>query len=122
MSKKTVIFGATTHTYRYAYLAANKLSSHGHEIVPLGIRSGSVANEEILDINTRPTLKDVDTVTMYLRPAYQTEFEDYLISLGPKRIVFNPGTENPSFEEKARAHNIETLHACTLVMLSADQY
>ena len=122
MTKKTVIIGASTNPSRYSYLAANRLSSYDHPIVPIGIKKGEVAGESILDLNSKPAIDEVDTVTMYINPQRQEELYDYILSLNPKRIIFNPGTENPILEEKAEAQNIETLHACTLVMLSADQY
>lgn len=122
MSKKTVIIGATPNSSRYAYFAANKLVNYGHEIVPVGIKKGEVEGKEILDLRTQPRLEDVDTVTLYLNPFNQRDWEDYILSLNPKRIIFNPGTENPDLVEKAKSQKIETIYGCTLVMLSAGTY
>ncbi|WP_425392386.1 CoA-binding protein [Ekhidna sp.] len=122
MSKKTVILGATTNPMRYAYLAAERLKAHDHEIVPVGIKKGDVFGEQILDLREKPTIDDVHTVTMYVGPRNQQEWEDYILSLNPKRIIFNPGAENPSLDEKANKKGIETLKACTLVMLSNKLY
>ena len=122
MSKKTVVFGASTNPSRYAYMAANKLHNYNHEIVPLGIKKGEVAGADILDLRTRPVIDHVHTVTMYMSAQNQSEWEDYILSIKPKRIIFNPGAENPSLQQKANEQNIETLEACTLVMLSANQY
>lgn len=122
MSKKTVIIGATTNPTRYAYLAAERLKKNNHEIIPVGIKKGQVFNEEILDLHSKPRIDDVDTITLYVGPQNQSEWEEYLVSLNPKRIIFNPGTENPSLVEKAENNGIETLNACTLVMLSANTY
>ena len=122
MRKKTAILGATTNPARYAYLAAERLSAHNHEIVPIGIKKGAVFGHEILDLRQKPNISGIDTVTMYIGPQNQREWEDYIISLNPKRIIFNPGAENPSLAHKASENNIETINACTLVMLGNGLY
>jgi predicted CoA-binding protein len=122
MKKKTVIIGATTNPGRYAYLAADMLTEYQHEIVPLGIRKGIVFGKEIIDIRTKPKLTDVDTVTLYIGPHRQPEWYDYILSLRPRRIIFNPGTENEELERLAGEKGIEILEACTLVMLRSNQY
>lgn len=120
--KKTVIIGATTNEGRYAYLAAEMLSQYGHEIVPVGIKAGQVMGKDILPIRQKPDIRDVDTITLYIGPAHQPEWYDYLLGLKPKRIIFNPGTENPAFEKMAEDQGVEALEACTLVMLRSGQY
>ncbi|MTI22053.1 CoA-binding protein [Fulvivirga sp. RKSG066] len=120
--KKTAIIGATTNPARYAYFAAELLKEHGHEIVPIGIKKGEVAGENILDMRQKPHVEGIDTITLYLGPQNQPEWYDYLLSLKPKRIIFNPGTENRELAEKAEQNNIETLEACTLVMLRVGNY
>ncbi|WP_375578459.1 CoA-binding protein [Marivirga tractuosa] len=122
MSKKTVIIGATTNPSRYAYFAADRLTNAGHEIVPVGIKKGEVFGEEILDIREAPKVEDVDTITLYLGARHQPEYYDYLLSLNPKRIIFNPGTENPELVKLANEKGIETEYACTLVMLGSGVY
>ena len=118
--KKTVLIGASTDPSRYAYKAANSLVNHGHELIPLGIRSGKVAGKDI--ILDKPDLKGVDTVTLYVGPQNQTGWIDYIINLKPKRILFNPGTENEELMNKAEKNNIEVIEGCTLVMLSLGTY
>ncbi len=120
--KKTVIVGATTNSGRYAYLAAESLTSYKHEIVPIGIRKGDVFNKPILSIREKPAIQAVDTITLYIGPQHQPEWYEYLIGLRPKRIIFNPGTENTEFKKKAEAAGIQTFEACTLVMLRTGQY
>ncbi len=120
--KKTLIVGATTNPERYAYLAAQRLTEHGHPIVPLGIKKGEVAGQPILDLREKPKIEGIDTITMYIGPRHQGEWMDYLISLKPNRIIFNPGTENEEFEKKAREAGIKTEEACTLVLLSTGQF
>lgn len=121
-SKKTVIIGATPNPARYAYLAAENLLEKNHEIVPVGIKHGDVFGHSILDIRQKPKIENVDTVTMYIGPRHQPEWYEYILSLNPRRIIFNPGTENHEFELMAEAKDIETLEACTLVMLRTHQY
>lgn len=119
---KTVIIGATPNTSRYAYLAAEMLMEYDHEFVPVGIKKGELFGKQILDIRTKPVISDVDTVTMYIGPQHQPEWYDYIIGLKPRRIIFNPGTENYEFETLAKENNIEPIEACTLVMLRTGQY
>lgn len=122
MSKKTVVIGASTNPSRYAYIAANMLTDYGHEIVPVGIKKGEVAGEEIQDLREQPKIDGVDTVTLYLGPQNQPEWYDYILGLHPKRIIFNPGTENTELNKKAREKGIETVMGCTLVMLRSNTY
>ena len=122
MSKKTVIIGATPNQGRYAYLAAGMLTEYDHEIVPMGIKTGEVFNKPILDLRGKPKVDGVDTVTLYIGPRHQPEWYDYILSLKPKRIIFNPGTENEEFEQRAEAEGVEALQACTLVLLRSHQF
>lgn len=120
--KKTVIIGATPNPSRYAFLAAERLKNYGYEFIPIGIKKGEVYGEEILNLRDKPKIEDVDTVTLYLGPQNQPEWYEYILGLNPKRIIFNPGTENYEFEEKARMQGIDVLEACTLVMLGVGNY
>jgi len=120
--KKTVIIGATTNPSRYAYIAAGMLNDYKHEIVPVGIKKGMVFGKEIEDIYQKPLIKDVDTVTLYIGPQHQPQWYNYILDLKPKRIIFNPGTENEEFEHLAEEKGIEALEACTLVLLRSNQY
>ncbi|MCW5912935.1 MAG: CoA-binding protein [Cyclobacteriaceae bacterium] len=122
MSKKTVIVGATTNPGRYAYIAAEMLTEYHHEIIPVGIKSGVVFGKEILPIQSKPRINDVDTITLYIGPKHQPEHYEYLLSLKPKRVIFNPGTENPDFEKLVEASGAEAWRACTLVLLRSGQY
>lgn len=118
--KKTLVLGATTNPERYAYLAVQRLKQKGHEVVPIGVKEGKVSGIEIL--HGQPAVPDVDTVTLYIGPQRQPEYYDYILSLQPKRIIFNPGTENPELVQLAEKQGIETVEACTLVMLSIGAY
>jgi predicted CoA-binding protein len=118
--KKTLVLGATPNTSRYAYLAANKLVRHGHEIVNVGIKTGEVAGVPI----EKPEIihSDIDTITLYVGPHNQPSLYNYILNTKPRRIVFNPGTENPELESMAKEKGIETIEACTLVMLSIGNF
>jgi predicted CoA-binding protein len=118
--KKTVVLGASENPARYSYLAVEKLNRYGHPVVAIGNRPGKIGNTTI--ITEHPDEKEVDTVTLYLNPELQKLYYDYILSLHPKRIVFNPGTENAELANLAKANGIEPLEACTLVLLGTGQY
>jgi predicted CoA-binding protein len=120
--KKTVVVGATTNPSRYAYLAAERLTQHQHEIVPIGIKKGEVFSQSILPIREHPKIADVDTITMYIGPRHQPEYYNYLLGLKPKRMIFNPGTENNELMTMATEQGIEVVTGCTLVMLGVGNY
>lgn len=118
--KKTVVLGATPNPARYAFLATQRLTKYGHEAVPVGIRTGEI--DGIAIQNGQPALENTDTVTLYIGPDRQPPYYDYIFSLQPKRIIFNPGTENPELKQLAEEKGIETVEGCTLVMLSIGGY
>lgn len=119
---KTVIIGATPNSSRYAFMAAQTLKNNKHEFVPIGIKKGEVQGQPIQQIFDKPTIKDVDTVTMYIGPQRQPPWYDYILSLKPRRIIFNPGSENEEFAKLAESKGVEVIEACTLVMLRTKQY
>ena len=118
--KKTVVLGASSNPARYSYLAIQRLRAHDHPVVAIGRRLGQVAGINISKDHL--TEDDVDTITLYLNPKNQVEYYDYILNLHPKRIIFNPGTENDELIRKAKENNIKPIIACTLVMLSTGQY
>ncbi|MEP3387648.1 MAG: CoA-binding protein [Reichenbachiella sp.] len=120
--KLTVVLGATTDPSRYAYLAAERLESHHQPFKLVSIKKGELFGQEFLDLKTKPNIEGVDTVTLYIGTARLTEWIDYILSLQPKRIIFNPGTENMELAKAAEAMGIETVFGCTLVMLGTGQY
>ncbi|HLU16806.1 MAG TPA: CoA-binding protein [Edaphocola sp.] len=120
ISKKTLVLGASENPSRYSNRAIHMLRSIGHEVVAIGAEAGMVLDVEY--DNQLKDFEDIDTVTLYLNPKRQEPYFDYIISLKPKRIIFNPGTENPVLEELAEQNGIEALEACTLVLLSTGQY
>ena len=118
--KKTLIIGASSNPERYSYLAAERLLAHGHDIELIGKRQDMIFNRTI-DTQKKP-FTDIDTVTLYLSAKFQMEYYDYILSLHPKRVIFNPGTENPELELMLNNNNIQTEEACTLVLLGTGQY
>lgn len=120
--KKTVIIGATPNTSRYAFMAAERLTGANIEFVPVGIKKGEVFGKEILPLREKPAIEEVHTVTLYVGPQNQVEWYEYILSLKPKRIVFNPGTENDELQEMARGQGVEVVEGCTLVMLGVGTY
>lgn len=120
--KKTVILGASDNPARYAQIALEMLKEYNHPVVPMGIHGGEFRGETILDLKEKPFVHDVDTVTLYLSPKNQKEWYEYILSLQPKRIIFNPGTENQELIELAGKDDIEAVIGCTLVMLRTGQY
>jgi predicted CoA-binding protein len=119
--KTTVVLGASDNPGRYSYLAVHRLRNFDHPVIAIGKKPGQVAGIEIKK-GPQPPEEGVDTVTLYLNPLHQKMYYDYIISLKPKRIIFNPGTENDELSVLAHKNGIKTLEACTLVMLSTGQY
>lgn len=119
-NKPTVVIGASPNSDRYSYKATISLQQHQQTVYPIGIRTGKINDLEI--ITDKPKLENIDTVTLYVGPDNQASWMDYIFSLNPRRIIFNPGTENPVFETLAESKGIEALEACTLVLLSINQY
>lgn len=124
MMKKTLIIGATTNPDRTAYQAAGMLKDRGHEFVPVGIKEGDLFGQKILmkDQLTDFSSGPIDTVTLYVRAELQKDWYEDILLMRPKRVIFNPGTENQEFQEKLSDAGIEPLMACTLVLLSTGQY
>ena len=119
-TKKTLVIGASDNPARYSYLAIKRLVSRNHPVLALGKRQGVV--DGVIIEQEKKDWKDIDTVTLYLNPANQKQYYDYLISLKPRRIIFNPGSENEELDELAKKSGIKTQEACTLVLLSTGQY
>lgn len=120
MSKDTVVIGGTSSEEKYGYKATVSLKNHGHKVYPVDLREGEIEGIKVL--TGKPAIQNVDTVTLYVGPKHQTDWKEYIFSLKPKRVVFNPGTENEAFEAEIRAKGIEAVEACTLVMLSIGNY
>lgn len=120
MEKKTLIIGSSEDPTRYASLAAGRLRKHDVSFVPLGIKTGTIEGQPI--VTGKPDLKDIHTVTLYISPKRQPEYYDYIISLHPKRVIFNPGTENDDFAQQLENKGIEAIEGCTLVMLGTGTY
>jgi len=120
LKKKTLVIGASLKQERYSYLAINKLVNHGFEVVGLGLKSGIVAGVKI-DAELK-LYENIHTVTLYVNPSIQKMYYNFILELKPERVIFNPGTENPEFYKILEKNNIQFEVACTLVLLSTNQY
>ena len=119
-NKKTLVLGASTKPDRYAYLAITKLVDKGHSVLAIGQNAGEVAG---VKTQTKAIpLKNIDTITLYLNPARQRDYYNYIVEARPKRVIFNPGTENPELYQLLTLNNIKAEQACTLVLLTTNQY
>ena len=120
MNKKTLVFGASLKPYRYSHLALSRLVENGIETVAFGKKEGEVAG---VRIQTKlGGFKDLHTITLYMNPVKQRPFYDELVRLAPRRVIFNPGTENPELEALLHDRGIETERACTLVLLATGMF
>ena len=120
MNHPTLIFGASNNPTRYSYKATELLQIKGHNVYPVGVKKGKINNIDIINDHIKPD--GVDTLTLYVNAGIQADNEAYLLSINPKRVIFNPGTENPVLANKFKDQGAEVLNACTLVMLNTGQY
>ncbi len=118
--KKTLVIGASLNEYRYSNMAIRSLVDHNINVIAIGLRKGIVAGVNI-ELG-EPDFQDIDTVTLYLNAQRQEQYYDYIISLLPNRVIFNPGAENIEFAKLLEKQNIQFENTCTLVLLSTGQY
>jgi predicted CoA-binding protein len=119
-TKKTLVLGASPNPARYSFLAINKLREHDHPVIAVGKKNSVVAGVPVQ--SEIAPIPDLDTVTMYLNTENQKNYYDYILSQHPRRVIFNPGAENPEFEKLLADNGINVLEACTLVLLGTGQY
>ncbi len=117
---KTLVIGASTNPERYSFKAINSLLNHKHSVVAIGQKIGEVSGVKIQ--TKQIPLKNIDTVTLYVNAKNQRDYYNYILQLQPKRVIFNPGTENPEFYQLLKANSIKVEEACTLVLLATNQY
>lgn len=119
--KKTLVIGASPKPSRYSYSAVVQLNRLGHPLIALGLREDKIGDIPI--VKGLPPIEGVHTVTLYVGPQNQAVYYDYILnSIKPKRIIFNPGTENNELYKSAKKQNIEVVEDCTLMMLSNGEY
>ena len=118
--KKTLVIGASENKARYSNMAIERLTAYDNEVVAIGLRNGEVAGVPFS--SEKKPFENIDTVTLYIGARHQPDYYRYIISLKPKRVIFNPGTENPEFYELLEKNNIAVEIACTLVLLGTNQY
>lgn len=117
---KTLVIGASSKPERYSYQAIERLVAKQHNVIALGVKRGEVNG--ILIHTDKKDWEGVDTVSLYVGPVHQENYIDYVLRLNPRRVLFNPGTENPAFEARLNQAGIQAERACTLVLLSTNQY
>lgn len=120
MNDATLVLGASENPQRYANKAVHSLIAHGHAVVALGKRAGRIGAVPIL--TELPRDARIHTVTIYLSTANQSAWLEQVLALRPRRVIFNPGAENPAFARALQAQGVEVIEGCTLVMLATDQY
>jgi len=120
MLKKTLVLGASTNPERFSYMAVRKLKYGNIPVVAVGLREGEISG--VMIEKPFPVFEDIHTVTIYMGPKNLIVYYDYILSLKPKRVIFNPGTESPEFAERLSSAGIEVVNACTLIMISNNQY
>ena len=120
MEHKTLVFGASLKPNRVSNMVVDRLLNNGHEVVAFGLVPGNISGIEV-----SPELKayeNIDTISLYISAKWQSDYYDYLVGLKPRRVIFNPGTENGQFYKLLNDNNIEVDVACSLVLLSTNQY
>lgn len=118
--KKTLVFGASLKPNRYSYVAVKRLLANHIETEAFGLKEGQIDSVSIkTDLEN---IKDIHTITLYIGPHRQGAYYDAILALSPKRVIFNPGTENPELYELLKKEGIEVEVACTLVLLGTGQY
>ena len=117
---KTLVVGASINPERYAYKAIHLLVKHEIEVVPMGVKPGFVAN--LLIVSPLIVQINIHTITLYLGTSKQEPYYDFILKINPKRVLFNPGTENPKLTKLLNGKGILWENACTLVLLSTNQY
>jgi uncharacterized protein len=117
--KKYLVLGASPNTLRHSNKAVKSLLRHNYEAIPVGFRNGTISDLPIL--TDEPEINNVHTILLYIGAKRQPDYYDYILDLNPKRIVFNPGTENPEFQDIAALNGIEVVVGCALVMINSGQ-
>lgn len=119
---RVLVLGASTNEERYSNLAVKRLKNYGHEVIAVGNKTGEIEDIPIIVNPTADSVKPIDTISLYIGPQNQKQWEDFIISVNPKRIIFNPGTENAEFENKLSKLGIEVVEYCTLMLLQSGQF
>ncbi len=118
--KKTLVLGASLKPSRYSHMAVRALQKDGHEVVAIGGRQGEVGPVWIE--TEKLGFRNIHTITLYLNPSRQTGYYEYILSLNPRRVIFNPGTENDELSILLSKNQVEVVNDCTLIMLAMKNY
>ena len=120
MGKKTLVLGASNNPERYSFLVINRLVANNHAVRAIGLNGGDVHGVKI--VNVKKLYQKIDTVTLYLNKENQKDYYEYIVALNPKRVIFNPGSENSELENILKKNNISFERSCTLTLLAIGQY
>lgn len=120
--KRTIVLGASPDPSRYSNIACRMLDNAGIEFIPIGIKKGEILGTEILNLGDKPKIDNIHTITIYLSPQNQKEWYSYVLSLNPKRLIFNPGAENSELKEMAEKSGLFVENACNLVLIQLGQF
>ncbi|MBN1598976.1 MAG: CoA-binding protein [Bacteroidales bacterium] len=115
-----LVIGASPNPLRYSYQAVKALLNRNFNVIPLGIRKGNIVNTKI--ISGKPQLNNINTIVLYINKQTQNSYNDYMLDLSPKRIVFNPGTENPELMKKAKEKGIDVVYDCALILIHSERF
>lgn len=113
----TLVIGASLNPWRYSHMCVLKLIDHHIPVFALGLRAGSIGDVPIK--TGYPVFKNIHTISLYIGAEKQEDYYDYILSLNPRRIIFNPETYNPELERLARFNDIETMEACSLLLIES---
>ena len=125
MKKENVIvLGASSKEERYSFKAVSSLIEHGHMAIPVHPREKEVAGLKCFNnlSDVEKMFPQIDTVTIYVNPQISMELSKEILKLRPKRVIFNPGSENRDLMEILKQNNVDVLEACTLVLLNIGEY
>lgn len=115
-----MVLGASPNPVRFSYKAVKSLLRHEMEVIPVGFREGDIEDVQIK--TGMPDIEDVHTVSLYIGSSRQDDYLDYILSLNPERVIFNPGTVNPSLMGQLQKEGIEPVSGCMLVMLKEGEF
>lgn len=121
MKEHVLVLGASLKPFRYSHIAVKTLISHNYQVTAIGNREGIISGVKVAR-EIPQKIDFVDTITLYLGPQNQKVYYDIILNLQPKRIIFNPGTENAELERMAQKNGIETLEACTIFMVNQGNF
>jgi len=117
-----VVLGASTNPERYSFQAVQRLAARGYRVIPVHPKYSEVAGVPVTASLSAIQSRPVDTITVYVRPEISSGLADVFFSTTPRRVIFNPGSENPELANRLRQTGIQVEISCTLVLLATGQF